>query len=70
MAELAALGVRRRADQTAQELAARLEPRPEAEELTSLFMRARYGPGDLSESEYRDALRASAGIVARFRLRK
>lgn len=68
--QLASWGIRRRPDQTASELASRLEPREPAEALTALFVRARYGPSDLSEEDFREASRASAAILDRARGRK
>ena len=68
--QLAAWGIRRRPDQTASEHAARLEPREPADSLTALFLRARYGPVDLSEEDFREASRASAAILDQARGKK
>lgn len=65
--QLAAAGLRRRPGQTPLELAPRLEPRAEADVLTDLFMRARYGPSDLTEEDFERARRAGAAVVARRR---
>jgi len=56
-------GRRRRSFQTPREFSASLLPAGSAAELTDLFSRARYGPEELTESDYERASRASREIL-------
>jgi len=61
--QLARLGRRRRSFQTPREFSATLAPAGSAAEVTELFSRARYGPEDLTESDYDRASQASREIL-------
>lgn len=64
---LSRMGVRRSPAQTPLEFARKLAPVPAAESLTDVFMRARYGDRDLTESDFSSASQASSRILDHFR---
>jgi hypothetical protein len=69
-AQLARWGVPRRPDHTATEYAGGLAPAEPARELAEVFVRARYGPQDLTEEEYRRAAQAGEEVLDHYRGRR
>ncbi len=69
-AQLSRWGVRRTPAQTPTEYAGGLAPAGAARELAEVFVRARYGPDELTEDEYLRAARAGEEILDHYRGRR